>query len=261
MIERSKPMARFSDEHKATNESQTLALFLRFLEDEVGQAVYDEIRFRERPDAVLRRIRDNTEVGAEITRVVLSEDAAAQRATRQMGQRFVERLRSASPGGYIELQTGRFPDLSRSGQEELFAALDAEILRAGGAGPFIARLRDGIWEWNVTRFRFGINDKEKWTTRANVDRSPLHTKIKNEQLDALVLERLHAKAKSAPQYPWSGPLILLVRNTYQAFTPAEATLAEATSLMGGIFQEAWLVNHLEGVRDLSPPKPRLVRLA
>jgi hypothetical protein len=257
-------MDRLSDHIKSTYEDETLALFMNFLREDGGPD-YEYVGRGERPDRRIRVAGSSALVGVEITRVVEGADAAIRSLTYHLGHMLVSVLGAEEPGGYVELHAGDFPDVSREGIAALRSALETAINCAGGVRNFIKGLKGGFWDYEpsasrVTRFYFNLIDRDGWKTGANAVRPPMRPVLPEGALKASLLGRLRDKAAKAPGYEWEGRLMLLVRNTYQPFHPGADVVAEACAIVGTAFDEVWLVNYREGVRDACPPSPRMVGL-
>lgn len=254
-------MQRLCDDVKENWEDATLALFMRHRRD-AGGPDYRLVRRRERPDRVIEIVGSGEEIGVEITRCVLGADAAADQRIVALADALRRELSTWEPGGRVHLCGGDFPDCGKRAVARLVAALHAAILSVGALAPFCDSLDHGIWQHEGTTFLIEPDpDSEGWSLADNHLRGrPGRRLIQADDLDRLILERVESKVRKSPDYPWKGPLVLLVRNPYQAHDPDADMLAAARLLLRTTFREAWLVNHTEGVLDLSPPRPWLVDL-
>lgn len=258
-------MDRLSDNIKAVYEDETLGFFMTFRRRDAG-VVFEFVEPGERPD---RRIQDQgggtPVIGVEITRIVEAPDAIAQSDAYHHGSALISLFEAEEPHGVAELYAGDWPDMSRDGTAAVVQALRNEIQSAGGVRAFIEGLDNGFWDYppgvfGGCRYCFRLKGDGGWRTHANAVHRPLNAALPEDALDSHLVDRVRDKARKIPTYEWDEPMFLLVRNTYQAYTPSTKTLDVVRGLLDGIVSEAWLVNCREGVLDASPPRPRLVRL-
>lgn len=254
-------MARLSDDVKGSWEDTTLAHFMNHRR-EAGGPDYEFVRSDERPDRVIRVVGSTEEIGVEITRCVVGKDAAAEQRTVALADALRRELSSWAEGGWVHLYGGDFPDCEKNAVERLVTALRDAIGARGSLRAFLASLDCGLWEHGDTVFHISSDaDDARWEIADNhLPSRPGRRAASHDEIERLLLERIHDKATKAPHYGWSGPLILLVRNPYQVHRPGTRTVEKAGQLLRPTFREAWLVNATEGARDSSPPEPRLVPL-
>lgn len=254
-------MPRISAAVNESWEDVTLALFIRHRR-EAGGPDYEFVRKYDRPDRVIRVVGSTEEIGVEITRCVVGKDAAAEKRTVALADALRRELSSWAEGGWVHLYGGDFPDCEKNAVERLVTALRDAIRATGSLHSFLASLDRGLWEHEDTVFHISSDpDDARWEIADNhLPSRPGRRTASPDEIERLLLERIHDKATKARHYGWSGPLILLVRNPYQVHRPDARTVEEAGQLLRPTFREAWLVNATEGVRDRSPPEPRLVPL-
>lgn len=253
-------MAIRQDDIKGAWEGQTLAYFLAYSAG-VGPT-YRFLERRERPDRVIKADGSSQLIGVEVTRIVQGEDAMLRRAVARLHAEMEDELAPYADGGRVDLYRGRFPDLSKEGREKLCAALRQGIETEGSLTAFVESLPRGKWHYGESIFDFRqIGKLDGWRFTNNTTSAPQARSLSEEEIGGRLLERVQDKARKSGGYNWAGPLLLLVRNTYQAFQPSQAVLNECRSqLASSRFQQAWLVNHTEGILDAEPPEPRLVHL-
>lgn len=254
-------MSRLSDDVKENWEDVTLALFMNHRR-EAGGPEYELVGRRERPDRVIRVVGSAEEIGVEITRCVVEEDAAAEQRITVLADALRRELTTWAPGGRVHLCGGTFPDCGKTAVGRLVAALHTAIRSMGSFSLFCGSPNGSIWQHEGTAFLIAPDPEgDRWSLADNHLRGrPGRRRIPGGELNKLILTRVEAKARKCPDYQWAGPLILLVRNPYQVHHPDARTLAIARPLLQSAFHEAWLVNHTEGVLDGAPPRPRIVDL-
>jgi hypothetical protein len=123
-------------------------------------------------------------------------------------------------------------------------------------------LPGGTWQYGDSIFLLcQIGKLDRWIFRNSIPCAPQASVLCEDEIGRKLLERVHDKIEKAPKYDWTDPLFLLVRNTYQAFSPPKSLLEELRSkLAESVFQRAWLVSKKEGTIDADPPEPRLIDL-
>lgn len=254
-------MARLSDDVKENWEDETLALFMNHRR-ETGGPNYEFVRRRERPDRVIRVVGSTEEIGVEITRCVAGGDAAAEQRIVTLAEALRREPSAWERGGWIHLLGGDFPDCGEEAVDRLVVALHNAVAARGSLSSFCDSLDDGGWEHERTRFLISSDpDEERWHVMENhLSARPGRRAVCPTEIDRMLLDRVRDKARKAPSYGWTGPLVLLVRNPYRVHSPDARAVEEAERLLRPVFREAWLVNHVEGALDISPPDPRLVPL-
>lgn len=252
-------VARLTDEIKETWENQTLCHFMS-ARREAGGPHYAFVRIQERPDRVIRIQGTEGEIGVEVTRVTVGEDAKAHLRDIFRAAALRDLLLTQARGGWLHLSGGSTPDSSPDAIASLIEALRDQISRGGGLRVWVAGLERGEWEHHGTVWSFSkLGERAGWRFASNHVPRPARSVLDAIELDNLILERAADKARKVVSYRWRGPLLVLIRNPYQRHQPSPGARSAIAEMFEG--PECWLVNHTEGTLDAAPPEPRVVRLA